>query len=89
MCHGKRQITEEKNCQIKKTRKKDGLLLLMNNGSGHNQTSGERKNNKIVFQTNEKAARNKLCGRNFIKEINTWAVTLVRYSEPFLKPIRN
>ena len=27
----------------------------------------------------------KLCSRNLIKGINTWAVSLVRYSGPFLK----
>ena len=27
----------------------------------------------------------KLYRKNLIKRINTWAVTLVRYSEPFLK----
>ena len=31
----------------------------------------------------------KLCWRNLIKGINTWAVPLVRYSRPFLKWTRN
>ena len=32
-----------------------------------------------------KLLKTKLCNRNLIKGINTWAVTLVRYSGPFLK----
>ena len=32
-----------------------------------------------------KLLETKLCGRNLIKEINTWTVPLVRYSGPFFK----
>ena len=48
----------------------------------------EKKNKKRVTQTNEKTKRlleTKFSRRNLIKGINTWAVSLVRYSRPFLK----
>ena len=54
---------------------KENYKLLRNIGSGHHQTNrDERKIRKEYFRN-----------RNRIKEINTCAVPLVRYSEPFLK----
>ena len=43
---------------------------------------------KRIPQENEKVLETKLHWRNFMKRINIWAVPLVRYSEPFLKCIR-
>ena len=44
------------------------------------QAEMKEKNKKRIPQENEKTTRNHL-----IKEINIWAVSLVRYSVPFLK----
>ena len=40
---------------------------------------------KIVSERTRKLLETKLSSRNLIKGINTWAVSLVRYSGPFLK----
>ena len=44
----------------------------------------ERIKKKYIRRT-RKLPETKLCSRNLIKGINTWAVLLVRYSVPFLK----
>ena len=41
------------------------------------------------FRGTRKLLETKLSSRNFTKGINTWAVTLVRYSVPFLKLSRD
>ena len=43
---------------------------------------------KEYLRRARKLLETKLCSRNLIKEINTWVVALVRYSEPFLKCTR-
>ena len=40
---------------------------------------------KKEYLRTRKLLETKLCSRNLIKGINTWAVLLVRYSGPFLK----
>ena len=44
-----------------------------------------RKKEKVYLRQIRKYLEIKLCGRNLIKGINTWAVPLVRYSGLFLK----
>ena len=46
------------------------------------QTEIKEKARKEYFR--RELFKSKLCSRNFIKGINTWAVPLVRYSGPFL-----
>ena len=41
------------------------------------------KNRKKYFRRIIKLLQNKFCSRNLIKRINTWAVSLIRYSMPF------
>ena len=45
----------------------------------------KEKIKKEYFRRTRKLLETKLLSRNLIKGINTWAVTLVRYSGPFLK----
>ena len=45
----------------------------------------KEKINKEYFRRARKLFESKLYSRNLIKGINTWAVSLVRYSGPFLK----
>ena len=45
----------------------------------------EMKEKKEYLRRTRKLLKTKLHSRNLIKEINSWAVTLVRYSGPFLK----
>ena len=49
------------------------------------QVKMKEKIKKEYFRRNRKLLETKLCSRNLIKGINTWAVLLVRYSGPFLK----
>ena len=44
---------------------------------------------KIYLRRTRKLLETKLFRRNLIKKINTWAVPLLRYSEPFLKWTRD
>ena len=44
---------------------------------------------KEYIRRTKKLLETKLCGRNLIKGINTWAVLLVKYSGPFLKLTRD
>ena len=57
----------------------------MNIGSGHDKTNQDERINKSVPHKNEKNFETKLCSRNLIKGINSWAVPRVRYSEQFQK----
>ena len=91
---GKRQIiegTELSNQKKKKknqnTRRKVNLLVLGNVGIEHHQKSGdEKKNEKGVYQKNGKTTWNQtIYKKNLIKGMNTWVLTLVWYSGPFLK----
>ena len=43
------------------------------------QAEMREKNNKRVLPTNVKLLKTKFCRRNLIKEINIWAVSLVKY----------
>ena len=45
----------------------------------------KEKIKKEYLRWTRKLFETKLCSRNLIKGINTWAVPLVRYSRPFLK----
>ena len=53
------------------------------------QVEMKEKIQKEYFRRNRKLLETKLSSRNLIKGINTWAVSLVRYSGPFLKWTRN
>ena len=44
----------------------------------------EKKNKKEYLGRTRKLLETKLCCRNLIKKIKIWAVSLVRYSRPFL-----
>ena len=48
----------------------------------------EKKIKKEYLRRTRKLLETKLSSRNLIEGINTWAVTLVRYSRPFLKWMR-
>ena len=68
---------------------KETYKSLGNIGSKHHQTWGdERKKFKTLPQETRKLLETKLQSRNLIKEINTWAVPLIRYLGPFLKLAR-
>ena len=49
----------------------------------------KEKNQKEYLRKTRILLETKLNSRNLIKGINTWAVPLVRYSEPFLKCTKN
>ena len=49
------------------------------------QVKMQEKLLKEYLRRTRKLLETKLCSRNFNKVINTWAVLVVRYSEPFLK----
>ena len=49
------------------------------------QVEMKEKTKKEYLRRTRKLLEKKLCSRNRIKGINTWAVSLVRYSGPFLK----
>ena len=53
------------------------------------QVEMKEKIHKEYLRRTRKLLETKLNSRNFIKEINTWAEPLVRYSGPFLKWTRN
>ena len=60
--------------------------MLGHLGGWHYQTSrNERHDRKEYLRRTRKLLETKLSSRNIIKEINTWAVPLDRYSGPFLK----
>ena len=50
-----------------------------------NQVEMKEKIQKVYLRRTRKLLETKHCSRNLIKEINTWAVPLVRYSGHFLK----
>ena len=68
----------------KNTRRKGNVQILGNIESRQHQTSGE-KIKKESLQSTRKLLETKLYSRNLIKGINTWAVSLIKYSRPFLK----
>ena len=49
------------------------------------QVDMKEKIKKEYLRRTRKLLKTKLCCRNLIKRINTWAVPLIRYSGPFLK----
>ena len=53
------------------------------------QVEMKNKIRKEYLRRTRKLLETKLSSRNFIKGLNTWAVLLVRYSEPFLKWTRD
>ena len=53
------------------------------------QVEMKNKIQKEYLRRTRKLLETKLNSRNLIKGINTWAVTLVRYSGPFLKRTRD
>ena len=68
-------------------RRKGNLQILGDIGSWHDQTTGnERKKiKKEYLRRARKLLEAKIFSRNTVKGINTWVVSLVRYSGPFLK----
>ena len=58
-------------------------------GDTINQVEMKDKIQKEYLRRTRKLLETKLSSRNLIKEINTWAVPLARYSEPFLKWTRD
>ena len=53
------------------------------------QVEMKNKIQKEYLRRTRKLLETKLSSRSFIKRINTWAVSLVRYSGPFLKWTRD
>ena len=53
------------------------------------QVEMKEKSKKKYLRGTRNLLESKLWSRNLIKGINTWAVPLVRYSEPFLKWTRD
>ena len=52
------------------------------------QVEMKEKNLKVYHSNTRKLLETKLYGRNLIKGMNTWAASIVKYSRPFLKWIR-
>ena len=77
-----------KSRQDQNARRKRDLQILRNLGGWYNQTSGNEKQN-LTKNISGKLLETKLSSRNLMKGINTWAVSLVRYSGPFLKWTRD
>ena len=80
------QMTKSRNNQ--NAWSKGNLQVLRNIGREHHQTSGgkrKKKKKKVCLRRTRKLLEIKLCRRNLTKLIQTWAVPLIRYSEPFLK----
>ena len=66
--------------------RKEKLQVLGNTGSRHHQTSKEKiLKNKDELRRKRKFLETEVCSKNIIKEINTRAIALGRYSGPFLK----
>ena len=95
MCHGdkeKREMTNDGSNRTTKSRKnqnaqrKGNLRLFGNIKNRHHQTIRDER--KKLRKKMRKLLETKLHNRNLIKEINTWAVPLVRYPGPFLKRTR-
>ena len=71
-------------------RRQGTVQILRRLGGRHHQTNAdERKNKKDYLGIILKLLVTKLCCRNLIKWINIWAVSIVRYSGPFLKWTRD
>ena len=60
-----------------------------NNNGNEKQNWKWKKIQKEYLRRTRKLLKTKLNRRNLIKRINTWAVSLVRYSGPFLKWTRD
>ena len=79
----KRKITEGiqlPNQERIRTLGKNGKVQILGNiGSGHHQTSGNEKITKGHLRRTRKLLKTKLRNGNLIKEINTWAIYLIRY----------
>ena len=89
MRSGKRQ-RKEKNYQIKKELGRSEKRKITNTWelSEADTIKLMEKNEKIrkeYLRRRRKLLETKLNNRNLIKRINTWTVSLVRYSWPFLK----
>ena len=65
----------------KETYKYLGILMV----NTIKQVEMKEKNYKEYLRRTRKLLETKLSCRNLIKGINTWAVSLIRYSGPFLK----
>ena len=63
---------------------KTKLQILGKLKNGYQAKGDNRKSKKGISQENKKLLKTKICCRNLIKGINIWAVSLVRYSGPFL-----
>ena len=76
MKSGKQHMTEEWNYQI---------MTKLEHSENHQTTRNGRQNSKRYLKRSRKLLETKLSCRNLIKGINTWAMSLVRYSGPFFK----
>ena len=68
---------------------RDMMMMMINTWEieiwCHQPRGDERKNYEKIFQKNQKVTRAKLYSRNFIKGKDIRAVSVERYSGPFLK----
>ena len=90
---GKRKMTEEIELPNQKRSERSEKRKRTNTWEYWKRTPSNkcrriRKNCKRVSQENEKTTRKKQYSRNLIKEMYTWAASLVRDSGPFLKWMR-
>ena len=72
--------------KIRKLREKEAYKYLGILGADtiKQMEMNDKMQNEYLRRT-RKQLKTKLCSRNLIKRINTWAVPLVRFSGPFLK----
>ena len=86
MRSAKGQIKERIELPNQNARRKGKLQVIGNIGDGQHQTSGDgRKIRNEYLRRTRKLLETKLCSRNVMKGINSWKVSFVWYSGPFLK----
>ena len=64
-------------------------MIIISEADTIKQVEMKEKIQKEYLRRTRKLLETKLNSRNLIRGINTWAVTLVRYSRPFLKWTRD
>ena len=90
MRSGKRQITEgielpnQERIMIFREKENYKYLRILE-ADRIKQAEMKEKIRKEYLRRTRNFLETKLCSRNLIKGINTWSVSLVRYSGPFLK----
>ena len=96
MCHVHKESRKKKNSKeivnqkvLEPLKKKEKKITTTWGYLKQIQTSADNgeKKRKMYIRRTSKLLETNLCCRNPIKEINTWAVFLVRSLEPFLKRI--